>query len=48
MNTQIDLYKLKIYDLYEPLWREDVELDNYKLATIFEYYSCIKMMEKYI
>lgn len=43
-----DLYNINIYERYKDLkTSERTEYDNYDLAKIFEYYSCIKLSEKY-
>ena len=47
MERYIDLYKLKIIDYFEDIIKCKKELDNYNLATIFEYYSCIQLMKKH-
>jgi len=42
------LYKLNIYNRYLNLKNSNkIEYDNYDLAKIFEYYSCIKLSEEF-
>lgn len=44
----IDLYKINIYERYYNLKKSEKETyDNYDLAKIFEYYTCIKLSEEY-
>jgi superfamily II DNA or RNA helicase len=47
MNQLITKYKTNIYDIYRKLKKENVDITNYDLSKIAEYYSCILCMEKY-
>jgi superfamily II DNA or RNA helicase len=48
MNTiNNNLYKYKIIELYEPLIKYDIEINNFSLCKIFEYYSAIKLTDTY-
>lgn len=48
MDTSIiDIYKKRIHDKYNDFIKSKVEIDNFKLAKIFEWFSCIKLYEKY-
>ena len=43
----INLYNIYIYERYVDLQRSGKkEIDNYHLSKIFEYYTCIKLMEE--
>jgi superfamily II DNA or RNA helicase len=46
INNQIKRYEYKILQLFEPLRRENIDLTNSNLASIFEYYSCIMLMQE--
>jgi superfamily II DNA or RNA helicase len=43
----IDLYNNIIKDRYNDLVFSGKEIDNYDLAKIFEYYSCVQLSKKY-
>jgi superfamily II DNA or RNA helicase len=43
----IDLYNNYIQNRYNDLILSNKEIDNYDLAKIFEYYSCIQLSKKY-
>jgi hypothetical protein len=46
MDTNIiNLYKKKIHDKYNDFIQSGVTIDNYKLAKIFEWFSCIKLSQ---
>lgn len=46
-DNYIKLCKLYIVDHYKPLVKAEIELNNYHLSKIFEYYTCIKLYEEY-
>jgi superfamily II DNA or RNA helicase len=41
------LYNINIYGKYSELKKSGKELDNYDLSKIFEWFSCIKLYQKY-
>ena len=43
MDNIINLYNYRIYHLYNNLITNNIELNNYNLSKIFEYYSCIQL-----
>ena len=43
----VDLYNNIIKDRYNDLIFSGKEIDNYDLAKIFEYYSCVQLSKKY-
>lgn len=48
MLSITDIYKINIYDRYHDLKKLNKnDYDNYELAKIFEYYTCIQLFEEY-
>jgi primosomal protein N' len=45
--TLISYYNYLILNLYKNFKDNNIELDYYKLAKIYEYYTCIKLEEEY-
>jgi superfamily II DNA or RNA helicase len=43
----VDLYNIYIKNIYNDLIVSGKEINNYDLAKIFEYYSCIQLSKKY-
>jgi len=43
----INKYKARIADIYSKFKAENISLDNYQLATIFELYCCIFLSQKF-
>ena len=43
----LDIYDNYIHNRYNDLLLSNKEIDNYDLAKIFEYYSCIQLSKKY-
>ena len=41
------LYRIYIYERYKELKKADKTIDNYDLAKIFEWYSCIYLYQQY-
>ena len=42
-----NLYNINIYEKYKELKNNNVEIDNYKLSKIFEWFTCIKLTEEH-
>ena len=45
--TIIDVYNIYIYEIYNNLIKSKKEINNYDIAKIFEYYSCIELSKRY-
>ena len=42
-----NLYKINIYEKYKELKNNNIEIDNFKLSKIFEWFTCIKLSEEH-
>ena len=47
MDLLIELYRFKIFEIYRDLINDKKELNNYALARIFKYYSCIQLTNEH-
>jgi hypothetical protein len=46
MSNLLTIYQHNILCRYRDLKNADAKMDNYELAKIFEYYTCIKLSEE--
>jgi hypothetical protein len=42
-----NLYNINIYEKYIKLKNNNIEINNYNLSKIFEWFTCIKLMEEH-
>jgi len=45
--NMIELYNIYIYEKYKELKNSGKVINNYDLSKIFEWFSCVKLTEKY-